>query len=100
MMGNIKRSKPSSMPINRPMATVESTTHCWDMYGRITNHKIVLRIMNKYGVKAEYVKRINHRYPSQYRFGTSAKAFPSEDLSNGCDLSGFRKQAGLFKHLP
>ena len=30
-----------------------------EMYGRVMNHKKILRIMNKYGVKAEYVKHMN-----------------------------------------
>lgn len=37
-----------------------------EMYGTVMNHKKVLRIMNKYGVKAEYVKHMNHRVLNQY----------------------------------
>lgn len=37
-----------------------------EMYGRVMNHKKILRIMKKYGVKADYVKRMNHHYRNQY----------------------------------
>jgi transposase InsO family protein len=37
-----------------------------DMYGIIMNHKKVLRLMNKYGVKAEYVRRLSNRYHGSY----------------------------------
>jgi transposase InsO family protein len=37
-----------------------------EMYGVAMNHKKVLRIMNKYGVKADYVKHMSNRNRNQY----------------------------------
>jgi len=37
-----------------------------DMYGVIMNHKKILRIMNKYDVKADYVKHMKRRYKNAY----------------------------------
>jgi len=37
-----------------------------DDYGLIINHKKVSRIMNKYGVQAEYYKKLKINYPKRY----------------------------------
>jgi transposase InsO family protein len=37
-----------------------------DDYGMLINHKKVARIMNKYGVIAEYIKQLKHNYTKQY----------------------------------
>lgn len=37
-----------------------------EMYGVIMNHKKILRIMNKYDLKAKYVRSMKNKIPNQY----------------------------------
>ncbi len=37
-----------------------------EIYGLVTNHKKVLRIMNKYGIQAEYIKNLQRNYIKEH----------------------------------